>query len=166
MESTSTPQPSQPPPPRRVDAAADLKLLSRAKSEVEIDQFLDFGPWWYAPGLATVIAGGTLFAESLNNNWNVVMGLAALGAGTAVIIHDYRRRGVRVQRSSRSFKLSAVVVVLMYLIVGLWGTAISSVGYERFVPGYAVLGWVITSLFFLGIRQVLMEVRRRRAPLS
>ena len=53
----------------------------------------------------------------------------------------------------------------MWVIIAAWGTAQSSLGIERFVPGYAALAWVLTSLVLLAIQQALLAARRRRAPL-
>ena len=43
-----------------VDPAADLALLGRARRSVDVDQALDFGPAWYAPLLALMVAGLSL----------------------------------------------------------------------------------------------------------
>lgn len=152
--------------PHSVDAASDLQILNRAKSATEVDQFLDFGPWWYAPLLAITVGGLVLFGQAFDNLWNVVVGGAAVAAGCVVSIHDYRRRAVRLRPTTRSAALTGLVIVICWAIIAAWGTAISSLGYERFVPGYAALGWLATSLVFLGIRQGLMAIRRRRVPLS
>lgn len=149
-----------------VDAAADLELLDRAKSRVDIDQFLDFGPWWYAPLLATVLGGFSLFGQDFSNLWNILFAVAGLAAGCAVSIHDFRRRAVRLRPTRRSAAFVVFIVVISWMMVAAWGTAISSLGYERFVPGYAALAWGLTSAAFLGIRAALMAIRRQRAPLS
>ena len=78
-----------------VDPAADLELLDRAKSTVPIDEFLDFGPWWYAPLLATLIGGLSLFGADVDSGWNLAAGVVAVAAGGVVAIHDFKRRAVR-----------------------------------------------------------------------
>lgn len=165
MESTSEPD-SDSSPSQPIDAAADLELLDRAKSVVHVDQFLDFGPWWYAPLLATTVGGVVLFGQAFTNFfWNGVVGVVAVAAGCVVSVHDYRRRTVRSRRSTRGVAFVGLIVLLCWLIIAAWGTAISSLGYERFVPGYAAVGWVLTSLVLLGVRVVLLAIRRQRTPL-
>lgn len=165
MASTSTDE-SGFSPNRQVDAASDLELLNRAKSVAELDQFLDFGPWWYAPLFATMIGGFTMFAQANSFISSAVMGAAALTAAGFSSIHDYRRRTVRTRTSQRSFWYAFLMVVTIFGITAAWGTATSWLGYERFFPGYAALGWVLTSLTFLGIRAALSVFRRQRAPLQ
>lgn len=165
MESTSKAD-SGTSSPRSVDPAADLALLGRAKSVAHLDQFLDFGPWWYAPMLATTIGGLMLFGQAVGNLfWNGAIGLVAVMAGALVTVHDYRRRAVRSGPSTRGAGFLGLIVVLCWLIIAAWGTVISSLGYERFFPGYAVGGWALTTLVFLGVRAILLAIRSRRAPL-
>lgn len=164
MEISSTPghHPSAADP---IDPAADLDLLDRAQSVVDVDQILDFGPWWYAPLLAALIGGLTLFGQDVGGIANVAAGVVGVAAGIIVAIHDHRRRAVRLRGSARSAGLLAVIVVLFLVLIGSWGTAVSSLGYERFVPGYAVLAWLLTSMTLLGVRAGFHALRRRRPVL-
>lgn len=148
-----------------VNPAADLDLLERARSTVPIDEFLDFGPWWYAPLLATLIGGLSLFGADVDNGWSIAAGVVAVAAGGVVAVHDHRRRTVRSRPSKRGVGFLALTLLIMWVIIAAWGTAQSSLGIERFVPVYAALAWVLTSLVLLAIQQALLAIRRRRAPL-
>ena len=125
---------------RPTDPAADLELLNQSKAVVELDHFLDFGPWWYAPMWATAVGGGTLAAQGLGNFLNVAGLLAFVVAATVVSVHDYRRRRVWPDSSARSLLLAIPVLLGIWFLVAAWGTAISTLGYEVFVPGYAAIG--------------------------
>ena len=149
-------------PPSHVDPAADLELLNRARLLVDDDQFLDFGPAWYAPALATVVAGLSLFGRAFDDYWNIAAGLAALGAGAAVSLHDYRRRAVRQRASKRGAVFVGLIVLTCWAIAAAWGTATSTIGYDRFVPGFAVLGWLLTTALLLVIRAGLSNIRTRK----
>lgn len=135
------------------DPRSDLDLLQRARSSVDMSHILDFGPWWYAPMLATCIAGLTLFSQTSSFLSAVVIGLLGFGSGAFGAIHDFRRRTVRPKKSIRSTGFMAIIVLTSLFVISLWGTAISSLGYERFFPGYALLGWMLTTAMFLLIRQ-------------
>jgi hypothetical protein len=148
-----------------VDPASDLDLLDRAQSTVDVDQVLDFGPWWYAPLLATMIGGLTLFGQATSRWLSIVAGLAAVTAGVVLSVHDYRRRKVRLRRSMRSAVFIGLIVVITWLLIAAWGTAISSLGAERFVPGPAVAAWALTTIALLGVRRGFESIRRRRPPL-
>lgn len=148
------------------DAAADLDLLSRAKASVHTDLILDFGPWWYAPLLATTVGGLTLFGQAMNTASSLVFGAVALLAGGFMSVHDFRRRPVKSRPSMRGAGFLVAMVIVSWIVVGLWGTAVSSLGYERFMPGYALLGWALTTAFFLVVRSGLYAIRRRRPSLT
>lgn len=165
METTPTPE-GRPSASRPIDPAADLDLLDRARSVVDLDQMLDFGPWWYAPLLATMIGGLTLFGQDVSGVTNVAAGVVALLAAIIVAAHDHRRRPVRLRGSARGVGFLGLIIVLCWVIIAAWGTAISSLGYERFVPGYAALAWILTSMALLGIRLGFRAVRRRRSALQ
>lgn len=147
-------------------AAADLRLLERAKSAVQFDEVLDLGPRWYAPMLATMVGGLSLFGQGFSSSfWNAIVGISAVAAGGVMSVHDYRRRTVRSRPSIRGAVAVAVIVLICWAVVAAWGTAISSIGFERFVPTFAIVGWVLTTVFFLAVRAGLNAVRARRAPL-
>lgn len=153
-------------PEADVDPASDLALLKRAKSSVALDQVLDFGPWWYAPLLATLIGGLTIFGNDVSEGTNRIAGVVAVIAGALVAWHDYRRRPVRPKPSRRSAPLVAVVVVGLFVVMSLWGTAVSSTGFDRLFPGYAAVGWLLTTAVLLGVRSVLHVARKKRVILS
>ncbi|MEL7158973.1 MAG: hypothetical protein AAFN30_20600 [Actinomycetota bacterium] len=164
MESTSDCRESPADPATRTPSD-DLALLERAASVVNTDQYLDFGPWWYAPMLATSIGGLSLFGPAVDGDWKAVTALVAVGAGAVVSVHDYRRRTVRLRPSIRGAVYVTGMVVLIWMLVATWGTALSALGWERFVPGYAIAAWVLTSLLLLGVRATLLRARRRQPPL-
>ncbi len=148
-----------------VDPAADLRLLDRAQAATGLDQALDVGPWWYTPLYAAGIGGITLFAQDMTGVWSVVAGLVGIVALGIVMIHYQRHRTLRARQSARTFLPTLVIVVVVWAVCALWGTAISVIGYDRFVPGYAALAWLITTGVLLAGRAVLLAVRRRRTPL-
>ena len=150
---------------RPADPAEDLELLERARSLVDVDQLLDFGPWWYAPLLATMIGGLTLFGHDIDDLGNVAAGVAAVAAAAVVAIHDYRRRKVRLRRSARGLAFLGLITALCWLLIAAWGTALSSLGYDRFVPGYAFLAWTLTSIALLVIRNGSQMIRRHQPTL-
>ena len=147
------------------DPAADLELLNRSKSIAELDQMLDSGPWWYAPMFATVFGGWTLAAQGLSNSLNVAGLLAGIVAVAVVSVHDYRRRRIWTDPSARSLLLVVPVVLVIWFLSAAWGSAVSTLGYEEFVPGYAVLAWLLTTVFLLGVRFVSLSALRRRGSL-
>lgn len=135
---------------------------------VDLDAALDFGPWWYAPLLATSIGGLTIFGRDVVDVTNIAIGGLALVALAVVAVHDHRRRKVRLpmgQGLGRSAVLHGLIVIVVLVLTGAWGTAISSVGYDRFVPFYAALGWALTTAVLLGIRVLFTVLRRRRRVL-
>jgi len=156
----TTPQPSD-----GFDPQADLDLLDRAKASVGINNTLDFGPWWYAPLLATCVAGCSLFGRA-GALTSALWGVLGLTAAVAMAAHDYRRRTVKPKFSLQSAGLLFGIVIISWAVVAAWGTAVSSTGYERFVPGFAILGWLLTTAVFLLIRQASYAVLARRTVLT
>ena len=146
----------------QTDPAADLELLDRAQASVELDQVLDFGPWWYAPVLAAFVAATALFVQDTSSTASRIVWAVAFGAGAYVAWHDYRRRGVRSRPSTRAFAMRAPIALAAFALLMLWELTISTVGYGRFVPGYAVLGWLLTTVLLLGLRSGLHALRNRR----
>lgn len=131
----------------------------------DVDVFLDFGPWWYAPGLATMIGGLTIYSQDVSSAANIATAVVAGVISVVLAAHDYRRRSIRVgvgRPSGRSAILVGVILLVCWILLAAWGTAISSLGYERFIPGYAALAWVLTTGFLLGVRALLSVLRRRR----
>lgn len=154
--------------PQTVDAEADLALLDRAKRSVAVDQFMDFGPWWYGPLFATMFAGLTLFQAAVGFAQSLMFGAAGLGSATFIAFHDYRRRGVRwpvTHRSIGSLVGVALGVVVTFVVIGLWGTAVSTIGYADFVPWYLMAGWLLTTAFYLGARAFLGRLRAAKTSL-
>ena len=157
-----------------VDPEADLDLLHRAKASVSLEYLCDFGPWWYAPLLASCIATGTLFVQDrivqdtiTSMSW--AYGAVGVAAWLAMRRHDASRRKIQPKWSAptgRSGWLAAGVIVSAWVVVALWGSAVSTLGYDRFVPFYAALGWVLTTALLLGIRAGSAWLRSRRSVLS
>ena len=148
------------------DPKSDLELLNRARSAVDVDHVLDFGPWWYAPLLTNCLAGATLFGRELGTTTSFILGGIGLLSGLIVAGHDFGRRTIRPKFSLRSTAMLAIVVLIMFVIIGLWGTAVSSVGVEHFLPWYAIGGWLLTTALFLGIRALSHWLRSRRTVFS
>lgn len=147
------------------DPKADLELLNRAKSSVDIDHVLDFGPWWYAPLIASCLAGATLFGQDFTTSTSFVLGGIGVLSGLVVMSHDFGRRTVRPKFSVRSSAMLAAIVLVVFVILGLWGTAVSSIGADRFLPWYAIGGWLLTAALFLAIRTASYWFRNRRTVL-
>lgn len=148
------------------DPQADLELLQRSKSAVAIDDVLNFGPWWYAPLLATCVGGLTLFGQDYDYALNALYAIAGFGSGALMAVHDYRRRTVRPKFSFTSLGLIVGIVAIMWLTVAAWGTAISTIGYDDFVILPAVIAWTITAAAFLAIRQILHALLARRSVIA
>lgn len=144
------------------DPKADLELLERSKSSVAVNDVLDFGPWWYAPLLATCVGGLTLFGAAFGAPANIAFGIAGFGAGGIMAVHDYRRRTVRPKFSRHAFGLLAGIFAIAWVTLGLWGTALSSIGYDDFVPFPAVAAWTLTTVMFLAVRQLCQSILQRR----
>jgi len=151
---------------RTVDPAADLELLARARSEADIDQFLDFGPWWYAPLLATMIGGLTLFGRGFDTVGSLLILAVALTAGGIVGAHDRRRRAVRLRPTRRGLGFLLIMIAFLWALMAAWGTAASSIDWDTSVPGYAAIGWALTTLTLLAVRTLLDVVRQRRMPIQ
>ena len=73
---------------------------------------------------------------------------------------------MRVRPTRRGLALFAVPLASCGVLFAAWGWAISSLGYERFAPGYALVALVLTSGALLGVRAALLAVVRRRPPLA
>lgn len=163
METTPQRQPEETPPD--IDPTADLELLKRASS-VGINHSLDFGPWWMAVALATCIACLTLFGQEMRSTVGIAAAVVGFGVGIATIAYDLRRRRVRPKASAGGAASMAVIVLVTYVVAGLWGSAISRLGVDRFLPGYFLLGWALTAAFFLGVRAVSYAILARRQILT
>lgn len=152
--------------PSTFDPEADLELLERSRSSVAINDVLDFGPWWYAPLLATCVGGLTLFGQEFGAAINIFYGVAGFGAGTIMAVHDYRRRTVRPKFSGKAFGLLAAIFAVTWVTIGLWGSALSSIGYDDFVPLPALAAWALTTAGFLAIRHVCNSVIKPRPVIA
>jgi bacteriorhodopsin len=145
-----------------VDPEADLALLERARSSLELDQALDPGPWWYGPLAAAAIATATLAAHQ---GATAVLGVAIVVC-LLLALHDRQRRPVRPRPSARSATLVVPFVLGAFFLMALWGTAVEAIGYEDFVPWWALVGWLITTALLLGVRAILAVLRERRTPIQ
>lgn len=151
MESTN-------PEENQIDPEADLALLERARASLEVDLALDFGPWWYAPLAAAAVGTATLATQAGSRLALVVVVVVCL----ALAVHDRQRRPVRPRPSARSATLMLPFVLGAFVLIGLWGTAVSAIGYDDFVPGWALVGWLLTTVLLLGVRSVMKALRERR----
>lgn len=148
-----------------IDPAADLALLHQTQSRVVTQYHLDAGPWWYAPLVATCIAGVSLFGQEFSSSWHQLAGVVGLAAGAMVGWHDHWRRRLRIRPSTRSALIVMPLVLGTFVMMALWGTAISTLGVDRFVPGYAVIAWFLTTAVLLGAGAA-MNRRRGKAASS
>ena len=164
METTPRQHPKETTPD--IDPTADLELLKRASSSVGINHSLDFGPSWYAVALSTCLAALTVFGQDTRSTTGIVAAVIGFGAGGAMVVHDLRRRRVRPKASGAGAAMTLAILVLCWVVVGLWGTAISSIGLDRFLPGYLVLGWGLTTALFLGVRHLSYRRLARRRILA
>ena len=151
--------------PIAVDPAADLAMLDRAKSSVDLNPILDFGPWWYAPLFATMLAGLTLFSQPEAGDWSFAYAFVGIATAIALPVHDFRRRKVRSRRSGHSFMIGFPIAMGAFAVVATWGAAVSAIGYERFVPGYAIIGWLITTGLMLVLRALLYATLLRQSKI-
>jgi len=149
-----------------LDPVADLALLDQVKRNVERHDLMNFGPWWYAPVLATMAASLTLFNRGAEFAWEIAYLVVAAGMLVLSVGHHYLRRNVRTRFSREGFGAMLVVAALCWLVTVAWGVAVSTLGYDAFVPGYAILAWFLTVGYFLAIRQVLLRVSARRIPFT
>ncbi|MEM9654085.1 MAG: hypothetical protein AAGA65_18470, partial [Actinomycetota bacterium] len=132
-----------------VDPQADLDLLERARAAVDLDHALDFGPWWYAPLLATCLGAASLANQDFGNGTGLVF--IAVGAMTGVVLmaHDFGRRKSCPRFSVRAAAITLVAAAVVLGIMALWGAAVSAVGTDGFLPVYAAVGWVFSTAVFL-----------------
>ena len=158
MESTSPP----PPTPNVVDPAADLATLKKASVNVGLEPLLNFGPAWYAPTFATVVACTTLAGRADSDTMNVAYLAVGVLACIPSIVHYYREHPVQSKFDLISFVAMLPVLFVTLVVVLAWGISLSTIGYEDFVPVWAIVGWLATTALFLGIRHGLSIIRDRR----
>ncbi len=159
-----------------VDPLSHLALLNRSKSAAEYEEFLNFGPAWYAPLFATAIGASALFTADVGASAEqvsadpvvfetsghpayliaVVMSLVVLG------VHYYRNRLVKPKTTKMSVALTLVAIAVLIAVAAVWNTAVAVIGYDDFVIGGAALAWVLTTGFFLALRAGLDRVRLSR----
>lgn len=149
----------------QIDPEEALKLLADSKASVPVNDLLDFGPWWYAPMLATSIGGLTLFGRGWDVTFNVLCGIAGFGCGIYMAVHNYRSRKVRPRPTVRSAGTLMIVVLISWIVIGLWGTAASTLG-DDFLPWPAVGCWLATVAFFLGVRKMSYALLDRRMAVA
>ena len=77
-----------------IDPAASLAALERSKSATEADHFLDFGPWWYAPGAGTVAVLLALAIGGFDelNGGLLLFAIAATTLGVQTTIHGAKKK--------------------------------------------------------------------------
>ena len=112
--------------------------------------------------LATFVAGMTFLGQDFGPPTNVLLGVLAVAAAATVGIHGRQRRKVRPSFSRRGGLFVIGMVVVAWVVIGLWGTAVSSIGYGELLWGWAIVGWLVTSAFFLLVRSGLQAMRQRR----
>ncbi len=148
-----------------IDPAASLAALERSKSATEADHFLDFGPWWYAPGAGTV---AVLLALAIGgfDELNGGLLLFAILLNNALIFHDNRRRKIRPRPNGgwKRYRVSVTVTALCFGAVALiWVgliTQSSALGVEL-LPVGALVGWLLSMLIFSLGRSAMHRQRDR-----
>ena len=162
-----------------VDPLSHLALLNRSKTSPGWQEFLNFGPWWYAPLWATFVGGLTLGQASLFDNTERISGdpsggvvfetqaepvflIVGLAAAIVLTVDSLRRRTVKSKPTAIGFLLTCAVVGIVAVAMASWSVAVAVVGYESFVFGWAVVAWLATSLFFLAVRSALGRLAERR----
>ena len=146
------------------DPHSDIALLKRTKSAVAIDDFLNPGPWWYAPATATLMGGVTIWGHNVSAPGNLLAAAAGLLAAATVVVHHFRTRTVKPKPSTTGALLTLLTVFPTLVILGLWGSAASAVGVDNFAPWYAGLMWIATTAFLLVVGAIFGSIRRRRGP--
>jgi len=143
------------------DPMDDLAILDRARWSVEASPFFDFGPWWYAPALATTLGSLALYGHSSEVDgpgfW-----LYLFGAGLAIAcaIHDFYRRKLRPKVSMRSIAWNAATFFVVVPVYAIWAYTAKAKG-SAGLPAWAILYWIATTAFFLAVRSLLSTYRKR-----
>lgn len=155
-----------------VDPLAHLALLNRSKAAPGWEDFLNFGPRWYAPVWATFVGGLSLWQAEIFDNTIIVdetptgatifetqasLGFlfVAMLAATILSVDQFRNRKIRSKTTATGMGLTAVVVGIILAAVIVWNVAVALVGYEEFVYGWAIVAWLTTTAFFLTVRSAL-----------
>ncbi len=130
-------------------AAENLRILDEAQGIVGRDQAYDLGPAWYAPVLATGLGGVMMFGVGNDRPMNFVLGGIGVICLVIVCAHDHGRRKACPRFNRHMLVVSLGSMIVAVSILGLWGWALSSVGFERFFPTWFALGWLATTGFLL-----------------
>ncbi|MFV0524362.1 MAG: hypothetical protein ACK5RL_07695 [Acidimicrobiales bacterium] len=151
MESPTTPDP-----------ARDLVELERARHASALEPVLDFGPWWYAPVFAALLAGVAAGSYSgvVSDSW--VARFFLLAGLLLVSFHQYQARRFVGRWSRLSVVMTLAVAALVVLVVFLW-TLVQSLLDLSGAPAYLLLlaGWVVVTLLLLAVRAGLGRLRRQ-----
>lgn len=160
--------------PDLVDPLSHLALLERSKTAPGSESFFNFGPWWYAPLCANVIAGLSLWGgvvdTTLGQAGVVVVRPAAivvaLVSAAVLAVHGLRNEQVKAKPTLAGFVFTIAAVIVIMAVLGIWGTAISAIGWGQVNAIHVFVGWALTTAFFLALRKGLHHVRdnRRVAP--
>ncbi len=149
-----------------VDAANDLAILEQARSSVALNPVLDFGPLWYAPAFAATAMGISLAGRVDGAVTSAVFLAIGVIAAIAVSFHGIRNLGVLPRTTAKSVLAFVPMLITMWFVFAAWGTAVSTIGEDDFVPFWAALGWVLTTAFFVVVRQVVTAIRDRQPSLG
>ena len=157
-----------------VDPLSHLELLGRSKIAPGSESFFNFGPWWYALLCANVIAGLSLWGGVVDTTLGAAGAIVvrpaaivvALVSAAILAVHGLRNERVKAKPTMTGFVLTIVAVIVIMAVLGIWGAAISAIGWDQVTAFEVVLGWALTTAFFLGLRKGLHRVRdsRRVAP--
>ena len=159
-----------------VDPLSHLALLNRSARAPEYEAFLNFGPWWHAPLWATFVGSLSLATASLQENADVVgtdpTGGVAVETSfdplftvitiiTALVlaVGGFRRREVKPRPTLLGVALTALASLIAIATVVAWNIAVAAVGHQDFLFGWAAVAWVLTTVFFLGLRSFLARLR-------
>ena len=150
-----------------VDPLSHLALLSRSARAPEYETFLNFGPWWHAPIWATFFCALTLWARAGDEVSGIVstafLTLSFL-SGAVLTHHWYHKRKVqlRLLPTALGLALSALSLVIIWVLSAAWSVPINIIGYQDFLWPWAPIGWALTTAFFLGMRTFFTRIRDSR----
>ena len=150
-----------------VDPLSHLALLKRSERAPEYEALLNFGPWWHAPLWATLFCTLTLWVraedEARGMGPTVFLALSFL-AGGVLTHHWYHKRKVQLRPlpTALGLALSAVSLLIIWVLSAAWSVPINILGYQDFLWPWAPIGWALTTVFFLGLRMFFSRIRDSR----
>lgn len=125
-------------------------------AELKSTPSVDPGPWWYALTSAAGIAAVTLVnTDTEADNLTTWIGVLALSLG--ITLFDARRQTINFGSAGKNKFVIVGAIALFILTIAIWSATAETIGYEDFVPGWMIVGWLITSAMLLGLRSLLLQ---------